>query len=177
MPLATDPMGLLQPIKDIFITIPGAPGSPFHPRILPEITDSKSATYADEPVQGRSFPIKTYAHSENRVITMKWHFVILDAQFTLNEALQAMRAFKSAVYPTDSASSPYAPPPICSIQFGNVLSKNPLCVILRHYTISYPTDVALDVGTLLPYRFDVDLSWEEVRTSTNLPNQSMIIND
>jgi len=174
MPRATDTTGILQPITSIAVFIPGY--GTLNPRVLPEITDSKSASYADEQVQGRSFPIKTFAHSENRVITMKWHFVVMDSN-TLREAQTYVRAFQSAVYPAASNTSPYAPPPICTLQYGSVLSKDKLCVILRQYSVSYPTDVAFDENTLFAFRFDIDLSWEAVFPSSQLPNQSMILGD
>ena len=47
-------------------------------RVLPEITDTKSASWNDEPIMGRAFPMKTYSHSENRAITMVCHFVVIE---------------------------------------------------------------------------------------------------
>lgn len=176
MPAATDQTGKLQPIN-CSITVPSV--GQLKPRILPEITDRKSATYNDENIIGRSFPVKTYAHSDNRVITMKWHIVIVDAA-TQQEAVQQLHAFQSCVYPgPGQGSSPYTPPAICTIDCGQILSPGSqggsLCVVLKDYSVSYPTDVAWDETLLMPNKFDIDLTWEVVYASSQLPGSDKII--
>lgn len=173
---ATDRTGKLQPINCI-ITVPGV--GPLKPRILPDITDSKSATYNDESVIGRSFPVKTYSHSDNRTITMKWHILIVDND-TKAEALNQLKAFQSCVYPvTDIADTPYAPPSICTIDCGEILTagrnNGVLCVVLKSYTVSYPTNVAWDETLLMPNMFDIDLTWEVVYATSDLPGKEKII--
>lgn len=148
-------------------------------RILPEISDTKSADYPDENTVGRSFPIKNYAHSGNRQIGMKAHFVTLTNR-DKTENLMNLRLLQSAVYPEEGFSAPYIPPPICRIRCGKLLTAANdgwLCVVLRQYSTNFPVDVVWDDETYLPYRFDVDLSWEAVFSNTNLPGQNKIYKD
>lgn len=175
--------GALQELK-CEIKVPGADTIILNN--LPDISDSKSASYADEAVIGRSFPIKTYSHSENRSISMKVHFHILsrdDAQ----KNMAALRALQSAVYPRDEqANALYLPPPICKIKCGNLLAGSQkdgeVCVVLKQYNVSFPTDVAWfseanGEGSYLPYRFDMDLTWEVVYANEELPGQESIMRD
>ena len=164
-------------------------------RVLPEITDTKSASWNDEPIMGRSFPMKTYSHSENRTITMVCHFVVIEEQ-DIEDNLRALRLIESAVYPMKDARYPYKPPPVCAIECGQLLgggtdgeSRIPLCVILKSYSVQFPTDVPWDngqrapniysgasigQGTYLPYKFDLTCNWEVVYPSENLPGQERI---
>lgn len=75
MPKATTALGDLNEIDECYIQIAG--GQRVVPRILPEISDSKSTSYTDESIIGRSFPVKTFSHSENRTISIEWHFIVL----------------------------------------------------------------------------------------------------
>jgi hypothetical protein len=45
---------------------------------LPEISDSKSAIYNNEPIIGRSFPLYTYSHSGDRSLNIQLHFFVVD---------------------------------------------------------------------------------------------------
>jgi hypothetical protein len=177
MARATNYNGQLQPIN-CTVTING---TTMKPRILPDITDSKSASYNDESVIGRSFPIKTFSHGDNRSISMKWHILIVDTD-TLFEAVQQLKAFTSLVYPQAGAgNTPYQPPTIATIDCGQILSAGsgvnfgPLCVVLKSYNITYPTDVAWNEDFMIPYKFDIDLSWDVVYATSELPNSDMII--
>ena len=175
---ATDATGLLVPIQGCSITIPGA--TTLIPRILPEISDSKSVTYTDESVIGRSFPIKTFSHADNRVFSVKWHFLIVDDQ-TRTEAVDGLKAIQSCVYPYSTStdgSAPYAPPAICTLSCKRLFATGQdtsICAVLRRYGVSYPTDVGWDEQTFLPYKFTVDMEWEAVFSSTNLPGREKII--
>jgi len=195
MPLATDKTGILTPIQstgnanDCSITIPSDSG----PVVivlnnLPEIADSKSASYADEGIIGRAMPLKTYSHSENRVISTKLTFFTIQpgdytTPGTTDYNLAALRALESAVYPRDPSSNnslaanglPYSPPPVCSIQCGQLLGNQPLCAVLTRYSVDFPTDVAWDEATLLPYKFTVDCEWHVVYTNSNLPGSDRIL--
>jgi hypothetical protein len=52
-----------------------------------------------------------------------------------------------------------------------------LCVVLKQYSVSFPTDVIWDEQTYLPYKFDVDLTWEVVYSNDTLPGQDQILMD
>jgi hypothetical protein len=186
MPIGLATLGtLLKPITNCTVMIPGAPTPLQVPRILPEISDSKAASYSDEPVIGRSFPIKTFGHGENRVINMKWHFAILDLM-TKQETISQMRAFMSCVYPRDgaaaggAATNPYQPPVICTLScqnltYGGTIGGNSVCAVLKSYNISYPTEVVWDESTYLPLKFDMDLVWDVVYATSMLPGADKII--
>lgn len=169
---ATNPDGTLKEIQDCYINIPGY--GKINMRILPDISDSKSANYSDEPIIGRSMPMKTYSHSETRAINWTAYFMILkngDAE----RNLQDLRALQSVTYPRDEGFEPYAPPPICSIKCGSILGNKELCVVLKQYSVKFPTDVAWDENLLVPYKFSVDLTWDVVYSSDDLPGHDRIL--
>jgi len=178
MPKATTPSGDLIDLKECYIIIPVGTGfQKFTLSSLPEISDSKSAAYTDEPIIGRSFPLKTYSHSENRVISMQIHlFVRQKADVYFN--LQILRALQSCTYPRNDKTgigAPYIPPPICQIKCGRLLGDISLCVVLKSYSVKYPTDVPWDEDTYTPWKFDIDTNWEVVYKSSDLPGQDRIL--
>lgn len=174
MPNATIPSGILNEIENCYISVPGY--GPIKLNNLPEISDSKSAVYNDEPVPGRTMPLKTYSHSDNRTISMSLHFFVVKKE-DIEDIIYKIRALESAVYPRKGdGSAPFYPPPICQVKCGRILSEQEICVILRSYSTRWPTDVAWDKESLVPFRVDIDLSWETVYASDELPNQDTILN-
>lgn len=173
---ATDGTGSLQVIQNCFISIPGYKMITFNN--LPDISDSKSVAYNDEPVIGRSTPIKTFSHSENRTISLNIHMFTLN-QNDVEKNLSDLRALESCAYPRDGNNSvPFIPPVVCTIQCGSLLGTYGVCVVMKSYTVKYPTDVPWDEigGTYLPYRLDVETTWDVVYNSQNLPGQDQILN-
>lgn len=185
MPAATITGGPLVPIKDCYIIVPcedckskkyiqnGEFKLVF--KVLPEITDAKSASYNDEVVIGRSSPLKTYSQSDNRTISMQVHMVVSTPE-DIEYNLLALRAVQSAVYPQKGHNgAPFVPPPICRIKCGYLLSDfSELCVILKNYSVKFPTEVAWDEKSFVPFKFDIDLSWDVVYKSYDLPGQDRI---
>lgn len=175
MPKATLPNGDLKPIDDCYVFIPGY--GIIDINVLPDISDSKSAAYNDEPIIGRSFPLKTYSHSENRAISFSITLIsVKRTDFRKN--LSILRALESAVYPRDEMSGmavPFVPPPVCQIKCGRMLGDSPLCVILKNYNTKFPTDVPWNPEYNMPWKFNVDTSWEVVYRSSKLPGQARII--
>jgi hypothetical protein len=177
MAIATRPSGKLIQLDNCYIRISNRF---IRMKILPDITDSKSATYSDEPVMGRSTPLKTYSHSDNRTISWTAHFVVEDS-FDLKRGgglLDNLRAIESLVYPQDKKIQPFTPPPILKIKCGNLLSDGgELCVVLRSYSVKFPTDVpwADEKNGYTPYQFSVDLSFDVVYDSKDLPGQERIL--
>ena len=177
MATATEIGGDLKDIPYCYIYIPGRTGTTIKMHSLPDITDSKSAAYNDEPIIGRSFPLKTYSHSENRSISMQVHFFVRKLA-DVDSNIASLRALESAVYPRDAesgANAPFIPPPVCRIRCGSLLGDSDLCVILKSYSVKFPTDVPWDEVTFIPYKFDVDLNWEVVYKTSELPGQSRIL--
>lgn len=176
MPAATTIGGALVPIPNCYIKIPSMPGEPefnLQFKVLPEISDSKGATYADEPVMGRSSPVKTYSHSDNRQITIQIHMIVA-APGDVESNLKALRAIQSAVYPRHGLNSPFVPPPVCRIKCGRLLAESDLCVVLRSYNVKFPTEVAWDETSFVPFKFDIETSWEVVYKSSDLPGSERI---
>lgn len=172
--------GSLAPIERCHIHIPGA--GTIRMNNMPDVSDSKSAVYNNEGIIGRSFPLYTYSYSGDRTINMQIHFFIIN-EGDGRKNLQHLRWIQSAVYPQDpnlagaqsSNGAPYKPPPVCSIQCGDMLSQEPLCALLQSYSVKFPTEVAFDVETYCPFRFDVDTNWLIVYTSSDLPFQDRIV--
>ena len=198
MPKATRESGSLNPISDCYIIIPSgnrnqpgnlilASGGSYTITLdnLPEISDTKSASYNDETIIGRSSPIKTYSQSDNRSISMQLHFIVSKPSDVVGN-LRNLRAIQSACYPREGqGGSPFIPPPICRIKCGKLLSEEgELCVILKNYSVKFPTEIAwhseseeyyrIDSGYFTPFKFDLDTTWDVVYASSNLPGQERI---
>ena len=172
---ATRPGGDLVPIPDCYIQCGN--NNTIEMKILPDISDSKSASYSDESIVGRSFPMKSFSHGENRSISWTAHFVNCK-EGDAESLLEDLRSIESCVYPDDEGTStPYSPPPICKIKCGRILGEEELCVIMKSYSVKFPTDVAWDEDTYLPYKFDVDMSFDVVYDSTDLPGSDKIFSD
>jgi len=143
---------------------------------LPEISDTKSASYSDETVIGRSSPIKTYSQSDNRSISIQLHYFIMHSS-EVRRNLEDLRAIQSALYPREgNGSSPFVPPPVCKIKCGRLLSENEICVILKSYSVKFPTEVVwTEFGdSYLPIKYDIDTTWEVVYSNAELPGQNRI---
>ena len=178
MPKATVPGGPLKRLEDcwIFIPVGGAGGHLVELFALPDISDSKSASYNDEPIIGRAFPLKTYSHSDNRTISMQIHLFVTHPD-DVADNIANLRALESAVYPRvdDATGAPFVPPPVCRIKCGKLLADDALCVVLKQYSVKFPTDVAWDETDYTPWKFDVDTTWEVVYKSPDLPGQRRIL--
>lgn len=144
-------------------------------KVLPEISDTKSVTYNDESVIGRASPIKTYAQSDNRTLSVTIHMIVSTSE-DIPYNIAALRAIQSAAYPRKGENgAPFIPPPICRMKCGDLLSDGQeLCVILKNYSVKFPTEVAWDEETFVPYKFDIETSWDVVYKSAELPGQDRI---
>lgn len=177
MPAATIIGGALVPIKDCYIAIPigGSREFTLTFKVLPEISEQKTVSYNDEQVIGRASPLKTYAQSDNRTLSVQIHMVVSEAS-DIEYNLTALRAIQSAAYPREGQNgAPFVPPPVCRIKCGRLLSEgSELCVILKSYSVKFPTEIAWDEDTFVPYKFDIDTSWDVVYKSSELPGQDRI---
>lgn len=179
MSRATNDRGVLQDLKNCSIEVGG---NPVPLRIVPEITDSKSASYNDEPIIGRSIPLKTFSHGENRSITMNVHFVVTEFQ-DIDLNLKYLRILESAVYPRDepwSSRAPYLPPPICKLECGQLFGTGHVCAVMKSYSVSFPDSVPWDdddtgTGTYLPYKITVNLQFDVIYRTELLPGSERIM--
>ena len=166
--------GQLVELEQCYIDIPRTGRITFNN--LPDISDQKSASYTDEAVIGRASPMKTYSHSDNRSISIQLHFLVTKPSDAPTN-LQKLRWLESAVYPRQGYSGqgpPFVPPPVCKIKCGPLLASQPLCAVLKSYSVKYPTDVAWDDQYFTPYKFDVDTTWDVVYRSEYLPGQNRV---
>jgi len=182
MTLATLSGGNLIPMDDCFIEV----GDIFEEglikmKVLPEISDQKSAEYNDEAIIGRTQPLKTYSHSANRVISWTIHLIVVEKN-DIERNIKIMRVLESLTYPRSggfaTSGAPFLPPQIIRIKCGQVLAKEPLCVVLKSYNVKFATDVAWftdEKGLSIPGKIDIDLNFEVVYDSADLPGQSKII--
>ena len=180
MPAATIPGGSLAPIEKCYLIIPVKQPAPLKQQItivmdnLPDITDSKSVSYNDEVTIGRASPIKTYSQSDNRSIAMQIHFIVSKPS-DVRENIEKLRAIESASYPRDGTNgSPYLPPVVCRLKCGRLLGDSELCVVLKQYSVKFPTEVSWDTDDLTPFKFDVDTTWDVVYACETLPGQERI---
>ena len=147
-------------------------------KILPDITDSKSATYVNEPAPGRSSPMLTYAYSDARTINTELHFMITKFE-DIQDNIRAIRIIQSLVYPGEgNGLAPFTPPPVVRFICGVLMDgTDGLCLVLKNYSIRYPTEVAWDFVSYLPYKFSISCSWEVVYPCNKLPVNKCIKND
>lgn len=143
--------------------------------ILPEITDAKGAQYVNDTAPGRSSPMLTYGYSEPRTINTDLHFMITKFEDIQNN-IQSLRILQNLVYPgPQSGNAPYTPPPVVRFICGWLMDgPQGLCLVLKNYNVRYPTEVAWDVTTYLPYKFTVTCSWEVVYSCNNLPTNKCV---
>lgn len=147
---------------------------------LPDISDSKSVTYNDETAMGRSSPIKTFSHSDARQIGMAMHFFVTTGDTgssgsdTPDRLIRIIRTIQSAAYTREEGGDAFVPPHICRLKCGKLLADKELCVILKSYSIKYPTDVVWDRASLVPIKVDIDTTWEVVYKSSDLPGADKI---
>jgi len=169
----TDSGGRLKPIPDCWVYVGGQTLTLDN---LPDLSDAKSASYNDESVIGRSSPIKTYSNSDNRSISLSVNLFVQEPGDELKN-LRTLRRIQSAVYPRAGQATPYAPPQICKIKCGKLLSNQPLCCVLKDYSVKFPTDVPWDETTLCPYRLEISMTFDVVYSSSTLPGAEQILAD
>jgi hypothetical protein len=173
---ATDSRGNFVPLDNCYISAKIS-GKEYmiNMYILPDISDTKQSTYSDETGMGRSAPIKVFSHGDSRSISWTAHF-FSPTKDIAKENLKNLRILESLVYPDVSDTTIVSPPPIARIKCGSLLSEDALCVVLKSYTVKFPTDVAWDDTTYMPIKFDVDMTFEVVYQIIKLPGSQQIIN-
>lgn len=167
---------LLMPIPDCEIRISGQTVKMY---ALPDISDNKSASYADETGIGRSMPFKSYQWSDNRTINWTAHYVATSKN-DIEKFLVDVRRLTSACYPQAGTTTPYRPPPLCTLKclglMKNTRSVSTIVAVMKSYSLKYDTSVPWDEVTGMPYKFDIDMVFEVVLNQTNLPTDRLIAN-
>ena len=176
---ATNGVGKLNKIEDCYISSTMAGNGNLYASDnaiqmyfdnIPDISDKKSAKYNDETGIGRSAPIKAYANSDNRNISVECHFFVQEksGSRSAKTILATLRWLEAHTYPEDDPA-PYSPPPIMKIKCKEILSTLPLCVVLLDYNVKFDSSVPWDEETGIPYKVDVSLNFEVVYNSSELP--------
>lgn len=174
---ATQYDGTLAPINNCYLKIINADGDKtIYFNNLPDISDTKSVNYPDENGIGRSTPFKSFRNSETRSISITAHF------FTFKEGdakanFEYLRWIQAATYPYESKSTGYTPPPICKLKCGPLLSKDELCAVLKSYSFKADPQVPWHPVYYLPYKFDVDMTFDVVYDNSQVPFSNKIIKD
>jgi len=188
----------ILPLDDCFIQIGGDIQNRIFMYTLPDISDSHDATYGEETGIGRSMPIKTFGSGGNRSISWTATFIAND-ETMLRRNLYNLRLLQAATYPRDNAGGiqwPYAPPPICYLRCGDLLSNesdsngNPLlndnfrgepfnqstlCTVLKSCSVKFPKDVPWSDFGYIPYKFEVSLTFDVVYNTEDLPGAERIL--
>ncbi len=170
---ATDASGRLKIIPNCYIQIGNFK---FEFNNLPDLGDSKGANYEPTAGIGRASPIVTYSNSEQRSISCSINLFV-QCRTDCKKNLTILRHIQSAVYPRPGSGAPYAPPVLCKLKFGSLLSEAAICCIMKNYNVKFPTDVPWDEETLCPYRMEISCEFEQVFASRDLPNQEKILKD
>ena len=173
---------------DCSISIPYGPTIKL--KALPDIDDQKEANYESDPGIGRTQPFMTYTNSGFRKISLGLHFFVTDDK-DVAEIWSYIRALQSLVYPGPPSygmhGMPYVPPAICSIHCGMIFDdtgsgkngpsgKNNVCAVCTSVGVKYGTEVVFDEKTYLPWKVDVNTSWNVVYKNSDLPGSDMILN-
>lgn len=165
-------------LPDCYIEIMGEQSKKIYMDILPDIGDSKSAEYQNESGIGRASPFTIYKNSSMRTISWTCHFVVQsessnDDSKSVNKIIENVRALQSACYPKDDYGQP---PPICHLKCGDLLdSGDGVCAVLKSYSLKFDTSVPWDEGSLIPYKLDIDLTFDVVYDQSQLPISSRIL--
>lgn len=174
---ATLPSGELVPIPDCYIAIPALLDEPIPMKIMPDISDSKSASYSNENAIGRSFPFTNFSNSENRTISWTAHFMVC-VESDPEEIIGYMRAFEACTYPItqDTSGASYNPPPICKLRCGQLLaSEDDVCAVMKSYNVKFDPSVPMVEDSYIPYKLDIDLQFDVVHDQANLPGAHQIM--
>ena len=182
MSKATQAKGILNPISGCYIDIDDL-GVTIPMYILPDISDSKSVSYPDENGIGRSMPFKSFQNSENRTISWTAHFIITNNNasgggVSADDLVTWLRAIEACADPQDQNTNgaPYAPPPICKLQCGRLLSEEKeICAVLKNYSVKFDTTVPWDQQSFMPYKLDIDMQFDVVYNQSDLPGASQIM--
>lgn len=144
---------------------------------LPEISESKSATYPDEELMGRSSPINIYSKSDHRSISITMHlYVTVQEEIEIN--LNIIRAISSLVYP-EYSDEDWRPPNIVYFNCGKLLSENRVPLLLKDYNVNYATDVQWfydeEKNIYMPLHVSIKTSWNIVYSWESLPGWQDVI--
>lgn len=175
MAKATQNSGELIDIPECWIEIPQL-NAKIVMNNLPDISDSKSASYSDETSIGRSTTFKNFSHSDNRTISWTCHFFL--CKYRDDEIiLKNIRILEACVYPiTDNTGgAPYAPPPICHLKCGKLLGEDYICAVLKNYSVKFDTNLPWSEDSYIPYKVDIDLQFDVVYNQSNLPGAERIM--
>jgi len=137
-----------------------ATGSILRFQLMPSsIAESKSASYTEIPVVGRSLPLLGYAYSSSRQMGLSLDFVALskDGLYTTDWVRNQVRWLEAKVYPRYLDGFTF-PPPGLRLVIGNVIGMQ--CVMVSCST-SWNAPWAFEGRSAQPFRATVDIQLQE----------------
>lgn len=170
--------GFLYPIYDCWIQLGDRPQDRIDLYALPELQDSKQATYSDQPIQGRAAAVKTYSYSSNRTIGCTLHLYVTE-QADIKRNLDIIRKIASLTHP--EYQNTYLPPRVARMKCGKLLSEDAagVPVVLKTYNVSYDTAMQWfydeTIGTYMPLHVQISTDWDVVYSWTSLPGAEDVI--
>lgn len=167
--------GKLVPLEKCWLYIP-SPGNGITIFLdnIPDISDSKSTQFSDEPVIGRASPLKTYSYSDTRALSINFK-LYSQTKTDILKNIQIFRAIESLAYPRkESQGMPYQPPPVCKFVCGEFLGSEPLCVQLKSVSKRTTSDVPWDLEYYIPWKVELETTWDVVYSNNSLPGQERI---
>ncbi len=171
---ATARNGKILEISDCCIITPDNKQIKFYS--LPEIHDSKSAQYGDQPIQGRSSTVKTYSYSSNRKISLSIHLYVT-REDDIENNMAVIRNISALVHP--QYDNTYLPPPIARLKCGTLFNDddNGIPVVLMNYSINYPTEVQWFryEKIYMPLHVTIQTEWDVVYSWQNLPGYQDVL--
>ena len=181
---ATTGTGKFVNIPDCYIQIGSQ--EPIYMYIMPDIGDQHEAKYNTQDGIGRSMPMYTFAFGGVRSISWTIH-LYADSLDRLISNLQVLRRIEACTYPrVDQVKDlPFTPPSICRLKCGEVLGSPTyeISAVLKSYNVKFPVDVQWS-GPIsykgqnyssIPYKFDIDCSFEVVYSAGTLPGAERIV--
>jgi hypothetical protein len=177
--LGTTDTGIFRFVDDCYIQVGSL--APIRMYIMPDISDSHSANWPTQNGIGRSLPAYTFGNGEARTISWTIH-LYADYPDRLIYNLQTLRIIESCTYPRNGTGAlPFVPPSICKLKCGATLGSYPIAAVLKSYSVSFPVDVPWSENISgygpIPYKFDIQCSFEVVYDASQLPGAERIITE
>lgn len=175
--LATSGSGAINPIDDgsyyAYLRVPQSSnplngGETWRLYALPEITESKDATYSDAPILGRATPVKTYSYSTYRKLSVTFHLHGTSHKMHVYNT-KFVHAVASAVHPV--YANTYLPPRICQFFCGPLIDL--VSVVVTHYSFSMSPEVVWP--GLVPIDMTLQADMDVVYAFANLPGADDVL--
>lgn len=171
-------IGDLRPIPNCWIQLGEQEEDQITLYSLPQISESKTVEYSDQTIQGRAAPVKTYAYSSNRTITLTLHLYVT-RNTDIERNLNIIRRIAALAHP--EYNNTYLPPRIARIKCGKLLGEDSTGtpVVLKSYDVSYDTNIQWfydeQLQTYMPLHVEISTQWDVVYSWQSLPGHNDVL--